>query len=54
MTKIVMLTRSMMSIDDDIADVGVCLLTMVVMLMLVLSVIVVILMGRKGSALMKV
>ena len=46
--------RSMMSIDDDIADVGACMLAMVVMLMLVMSVIVVILMGRKGSALMKV
>ena len=43
------LKRSMMSIDDDIADVGACMLAMVVM-----SVIVVILMGRKGSALMKV
>ena len=41
--------RSMMSIDDDIADIGACMLAMVVM-----SVIVVILMGRKGSALMKV
>ena len=36
-----------MSIDDDIADIGACMLAMVVM-----SVIVVILMGRKGSALM--
>ena len=43
-----------MSIDDDIADVGACMLAMVVMLMLVISVIVVMLMGRKGSALMKV
>ena len=50
------LMRNMMSIvdDDDIVDVGVCMLTMVVRLMLVMSVIVVILMGRKGSALMKV
>ena len=40
----------MMSIDD----VGACMLAMVVMLMLVMPVIVVILMGRKGSALMKV
>ena len=37
------LKRSMMSIGDDIADVGACMLAMVVMLM-----------GRKGSALMKV